>query len=822
MAIFLKQLFAATVLLFWSAAALAQEAVESVPEPEGADQAASIMDATAPVADENTTVASVPVIEVPASSDEETRAPSEPVTSGIQRLDAIVVTAQKRAENLQDVPVSVAAFTGETLDELGINDHSELTNLIPGFNLIPGIGHAITFLRGVGTDAFLAADPSVSFYIDGIYFPLAVSQYQGFGGIERLEVLKGPQGTLFGRNATGGAINIYTRKPDFDEFHGELVSSADSLGGQFHRLYANLPVADTFAVNVSAFYDIRDNGYRGTVGTPPHELVPPIAQGLRVKLRWQPLDNLDVTFTGFKDVIEGEQETLNVNAKPSQLGRLLGITPQEGRTGSVDFPLASKVQNSVYYANLEYQAPWFDVRLMGNDQTLHGDGQTDMDGSPRPYFGIHAGDEMIDAQSAELQFLSNGEFGPAWLEWIAGAYYFRDVQGFASIDFVVGGANLEDGTLGGFALPSALTGLLRSAAGGVAPGGPLHLVALIGIDSKSVFSQATITATDWLKLTLGARYQVEEHRVVKSTIGVTYADGSDTVLMDYSNRAQDSDGNPYPTTDVNKALSPKVALELRPFGKDIMFYLSWQKALKASTYNALSLYDAPDYVKPEEIAAWEVGAKMTFFDGAARLNLAAFDYDITNLQGLYVSVLTGGVANFQNAGRAHVRGFELDGYTALLPQWVEDFGLLMNASWLDARYLEFANASGFDDAGYFRDGTQDYSGNRVIRSPEWSGYMALSKSWHAGHGSLEAAIDTYASAEIFFEPSNREATRFDAYQLYGARLSYLHHPSSLRVTAAVKNLSDASYVTHFGFTDFGVFPGYGPPRNYSVQLIWNF
>src|SRR5690606_32930753 len=139
-------------------------------------------------------------------------------------IEEIVVTAQKREQNLQDVPVSVQAFSGELLDALGVTDQTDLQRITPGLNVTTQVSYVMTFLRGIGTDATIAAEPSVATYIDGIYYPFASNLAQNFGAVDRIEVLKGPQGTLFGRSATGGAIAIYTEEPDLDGgFSGELL-----------------------------------------------------------------------------------------------------------------------------------------------------------------------------------------------------------------------------------------------------------------------------------------------------------------------------------------------------------------------------------------------------------------------------------------------------------------------------------------------------------------------------------------------------------------------------------------------------------------------
>src|SRR5207249_1376742 len=145
------------------------------------------------------------------------------------------------------------------------------------------------------------------------------------------------------------------------------------------------------------------------------------------------------------------------------------------------------------------------------------------------------------------------------------------------------------------------------------------------------------TLTRWLDLTLGGRYQVEERHIVASTVGLENQDGSQTRIADNGNKASDSNGNPYPPSDTQKNFSPKVSFELRPFSDDTLLYLSWQRAVKAATYNTIAIYDVPDYVAPEKVDAIELGAKTALLDGALRFNAAAFHYNVKNLQTYYLS-----------------------------------------------------------------------------------------------------------------------------------------------------------------------------------------
>ncbi|MBD2858887.1 TonB-dependent receptor [Spongiibacter sp. KMU-158] len=760
-----------------------------------------------------------------AHAQDEDFAPSKAAPKTQSRLmEEVVVTAQKRTENVQDVPISLQAFSAEKLDALGITDQIELQRITPGLNVTEQVSYTITFLRGVGTDASIAADPSVATYIDGIYYPFSSNLAQNFGAVDRIEVLKGPQGTLFGRNATGGAIAIYTKNPEFDGFWGEALAEQSSFNTTQGRLHLNIPLGETVAISASALYTESDGFYEGKHDNASRDLHGDRAWGYRLKFRAQPTENLDINLAMSHLEMYLGAGTISYNNEPSDFvgSQVFGIEPQTGYYGEIDAEVLNETNpNEVIYGSMEYLAPWFTVKLLGSDQRMDTKGIRDLDGSPQPIAILNTPDQYIDAQSAELQILSNGEWGPDWMEWILGAFYFQAEQGFGEVDFQLLGLDLTQGTISGIQLPAALVNLLNTATMNNLPSGAFDLTGLVGTESRAAFAQATFNLTDWLDLTLGGRYQEEERFIVSSTVGLDTGNGRIEVA-DQSNSATDSNGNPYPAHDIQKDFTPKVSLQMRPFDDDTMIYLSWQKAIKAATYNTVAITEEPDYVAPEELTAYELGIKTNFFDGLIQLNAAIFDYSVKNLQTYYLSTFAGGIISFQNAGAAKIQGAEFDVVMPILPQWFDNLVLLGGAAYLDAVYEDFDNAYGYAEDGSFQNGDANYTGNRVIRTPELTGNLSLSKTWDFWGGPFEVAFDAYYSDEFYFEASNREASHQEAYWLLGSRVSYLYEDWDLRVTAGVRNLTDERYFTGFFASDWGTQATLSAPKSYSLQMLWNF
>ncbi len=717
-------------------------------------------------------------------------------------VEEIVVTAQKREESLQDVPISVQAFGGEKLDALGVDDPTKLSLVVPALNFSNSIGFAIVYLRGLGSDVFLLGDPSVAYYVDDIYFPFGQGLAQNFGNVDRIEVLKGPQGTLFGRNAVGGAISIHTPSPDFDAFSGSVQTSIGSFNSVKNRGYVNLPFGDAFAMSVSAYYNREDYYMGGLAAGRPLE--PIEAKGARVKMAIRPTDALQIELAALRSEQEGAGSLFQLNYAPSPvLGSL--IRPQTGYDGELSAPVDNGMTNTVFYARAEWSLPGFNVRLLGSDQAIENTAFYDLDGSPVPLLSVD-GDLFGDVQTAELQFLSNeGSWGSDWLNWIAGVYYFRADQGYKEgLSIRV---NLTNPVLG------PLAGLLDLPILGGGQGVGINQYGQLGARSLAYFGQMTLSFTDRLRMTLGARYQEEERFIIESYQTLT------------RNRAVPAlfplnpDSNLL--SDTQYSFSPKVGFEFS-LGDETLLFLSWQEAVKSATYNTIKILARPDYVKPEDLTAYELGIKTRFFDGLVSFNAAVFHYTLENFQIQYANVLGGGGVNFENADESEVRGADFDSTIVLFPDWIDGLVMTLGAAYLDARFTDFSNGTGYSDFPGLLQTGQNFSGNRIPRAPRWSGSASLNKIWTLGNGELELGGDVYHSDDFFFTAQNSEVASQRAYQVYGARLSYLYVPWQLRVTAFGENLTDTFYAGGMFQVDTGVNRTLAPPRTYGVRMNWSF
>ena len=705
-------------------------------------------------------------------------------------IEEIVVTAQKRAENVQDVPISLTAVTGEDLNLRGLADPGDLPRAIPGLTVGAQAGFTITFLRGIGSDAFVTADPSVAMYVDNIYVPFKPGGLQSFGDVDRIEVLKGPQGTLFGRNAVGGAINVITKDPS-EEPTGSFFLSYGSYDDKEARGYVSGPLLfkGLLATSLSAMYKRQDDYRHGTIaGRPLPEQTDKLA---RIKVRCTPTRSIDLTVAGSHWESEGIGSLFAPNTNPSAIASALGVSPQSADRGAVDEVPFSKIRDTVVYANGAWSTDWLDVKLMGSHESIVNSANLDYDGSPQPLAYFRGDHGLSRTQTSELQILSNDStWFSHWLKWIGGFYYFTSRSGYDPMAFGTQGA------AGSLPMPSPVT--------------EIGLTGLIDTDSYAGFGQTTAQITRWLDLTVGGRYTAEKRTLVDSSSWIVDPAGGEIPIQHYA-------GENYTT----RGFKPKVSLDLHPL-ENMLVYGTWQQAAKSATFNPINIYLPPSFVKPEEMTGYELGMKSDWLGGALRLNAAAFQYDIENLQVQFISLFSGGTVTFENAGGARIRGIDFDATALLLPRWIDDLVLTAGGAFLHARYTDYRSGRGFDPNTGLITENNDFTGNEIVRSPTLSGAIALSKGFHTGWGTLQIAGDLYHNSGFYYLAQNSDAYSEPSYSVAGMRVSHSYEPWSLRATVFGKNINDANYAYSRLASDFGPLTAKAPPAVYGFQLTWDF
>ncbi|WP_273453007.1 TonB-dependent receptor [Nevskia ramosa] len=763
-------------------------------------------------------------------------APTEAVTTKPKRksalLEEIVVTAQKREESLSEVPISIQAFSPDALAARGIDNQIGLSRAVPSLNVGSQAGYATIFLRGIGTEAFLTADPSIASYVDGVYFPFSPTFVSDFSGVERVEVLKGPQGTLFGRNAVGGAISVTSIAPSFEDRRTDIDLTVGNFGLVKPRVYANFPITSTFAANFSSYYAVSDSYLDSDSRTDGKPLRKQYDEGVRVRTRWQPFEQFEF-LTGFTRTRNQNNGAIGQNINPSPLGRLLGIQPPDDPDNiQVNTRLYGRSETSLISTQANFYAPWLDIKVLASKQKDSLLYNYDFDGSTKPLVSFDVPGHPANIKQAELQLISNESQPYAkWLDVTGGVFLFHNIQGFNPVQLEVGDIvtppEVQD--LVDALLPDGLPG--ATVAGQLLAPGRAYRVqaeAQIKTISAGYYLQTTMRFTDWVALTLGARYQREDRGLHKSTVNllVGTTDIGNQILngppISFQN-ARDGAGNIIPGRSVTTGFEPKVTLDFHPFLDETLLFASYQTAKKAHAYNAFAVYLPPQYIKPEDTTAYEVGLRTPLFDGLVQFNLAAFYYRIKNQQTQYVSLLSGGALAFENAPRSESKGIDFDLVTSILPDLIDGLGLSLNGAFIDAKFLRYPNAAGYDPrTGLFR-ANNDFTGNRQTRTPKFSGTVAVTKLWQLGdRNEVEAGADYYYNSGFYYSASNDPNYEQTKYGQLGAFTRYKYVPWNVDVRLYGKNLLDKFYTQGVISTDFGGVFSIAAPREFGAVLSWKF
>lgn len=783
--------------------------------------------------------------EAPAPAPVADTVPVEPATAGMPAQPAgpeksvgrvgigeIVVTAQRREESMQDVPIAISAFSGDELDAKGIADAQTLQTITPGL-VYDSIGNfSVIYLRGVGTDAFIpSADLSVATYIDGVYFPFSYSLARSLGDVERLEVLKGPQGTLFGRNTTGGAINITTRDPS-PTFHVGFDATDARFSQRDFKLSLGGPmIGDTLGGVLSAIYNEKNEYYEfvDPAESAQQDFQAYRDRGVAGKLRWAPSDWFDATAGAFWIKSQGPNTVVFKQLDPTNLGNSLGVTKTDG-----DYKLANDAPSFAYgrssaeLLTLAFHPGPLDVKLIGSKQELFGREQTDFDGSNASVAVFGGGDNVPfdrgvqdpdsgqsnDVVTGEFQLLSTRDsWGADWLTWIGGFFYYDATSRFDPVGLTAAGLENILDLNGQLPVPLDLSevGPVLDLLGTVpTPDTGIGFRVKGNLDTRSyaAFGQFTLTPLDWLDVTLGGRYTKEKRHVYNSHVDVLAMapDGSITEIPGVTYREDRTHNNKF---------SPKAVVSVKPLDH-LMVYGSWQEGFKSGSFNIVNITTPPALIKPEVTHTSELGVKSEWLDGRVRANAAVFYTRVKDLQSQFLSVLSGGVVSFQNAKRATVKGIDLDTTVAITRSLI----LSVSGNYLKSVYNDFSDAKGYDPESRAYNPNNDFSGNRIVRNPRFTGSVTLNYSVSVPGGVLEAGADAYHNSGFYYDPGHTSGQ--DAYEVYNARIGYLYEPWDLRLTLFGDNLGNGDrYLFQFP-NDFGTVGKLAPPRVFGVRLNWNY
>jgi iron complex outermembrane receptor protein len=713
-------------------------------------------------------------------------------------LEEVVVTAQRRAENVQDLAISITAFTSDSLRELGYSDLKEIAGQTPGLNANGSIGDSnpIFTIRGIGlNDTFSNNNPSTSVYVDEVLLPFSPMLSMQLFDLERVEVLKGPQGTLYGRNTTGGAINLISVKPaqetsafvrlDYGRYDRGEIEAA--IGG---------PLTDTLSGRLAVIAVNQSDGWQTNAFT-GQTIGDKEQYAARAQLAWEPSERTDVLLR----LNWGSDESDNqLREHVGSYSAPFSFTPcaatLEGRRDEgncVDFlgyfdptPDRRTVEDSSLYGHERDADTWsggltisydFDAFTLTSvtgysefDRVL-GD---DSDGAALIELDSQFSDD-IESFTQELRLSSSGD---SPLTWVAGVYY-------------------SDDTIDGDILQALDQHIFLTR---------VDTNWTQKTESYAAFGQFDWAITDHWSLIAGLRYTDEDKSIRYDAFDL--------------NPFGTSQFLPTPVAGIhneisNDNVSGKLGVDFH-VNDDVMLYASASRGFKSGGFKAAIAFNPSelDPFEPEELDAYEIGVKSTLADGRLRLNAAAYYNDWRDFQAFITENRSGiNVIVLSNAGDAEVKGFETE--IAFAP--VAGLDVTLGANWMDTEITKFNTVPGAVDA----------TGNELANAPEWMVNATARYEFAVGGGNTRAyvlAAGRYQDSQFFTVTNNPQASQ-PSYSTIDARIGLRDADGRWEASLYGRNLSDELYITQAYDNYPGIFPSQyflSEPRTYGLSVQFNY
>jgi iron complex outermembrane receptor protein len=519
------------------------------------------------------------------------------VTEG---LGDIVVTAQKRLSNAQSTPIAMTVASGEELSRNGVTDVNALANIAPTVNIAQNNANTLITIRGVSSrDYSETGDPAVAVSVDNFYLQRAFALNAALFDVDRIEVLRGPQGTLYGRNATAGAVNISSVKPT-DDWKLDAAAEIGNYGTLNFDVGATIPVSDTLAFRVAGTRKTHE-GYRNNPGLKDGD--DGNVTGGRVHALWTPTDRLSVLLTGEMTRVDGVGSVIKgVPYSDVRDNGTLDIGSE--KTFALNNQGYTRIRTKAVRAAISYDMDFATLSFFGGFQKSELNRDNDQDGGVAYNYGFQQNEDVKD-QNYELRLSSNNKTG---FTWQLGGYFFKETDALNTFFQVHGDA-------------------------GTAPFNFYTFDYDVGSKSKAVFAQVAYDLTDKLKAEAGVRYTKDN----KYQIGYNIIAGAYSDLDNHYSGDQVTwhAGLNYQAT------------------ADSLLYAKVDKGYKAGGYTTNSSFG------PETIVSYEIGAKNRFLGNALQVNVTGFYYDYSDLQTQQEDPATALVYTL-NAGKARVWGAELE------------------------------------------------------------------------------------------------------------------------------------------------------------------
>lgn len=751
-------------------------------------------------------------------------------TTAETTLGEVIVTAERVESNVQRTAISIEVMDSDAIKESGLNNITQLSTLSPSVSVTGFGGGTVITVRGISSrDTTEIGDPAVVVSYDGFYqdrsYALGLAQYD----LERIEILRGPQGTLYGRNATGGAINVYTTRPG-KQAGGYVQLEAGNYGTLNAEGGINMPINDTMAVRAS-FGTAYHAPYHNDPGSPNNY------QGLyggmddansrsgRLQFAFDPNENFSARFTLQHTV----QTALGnsplvfpyaVDANGWPVHDVAPAVPSDVSDYRKYWFTRLNLNDNMFRYDMSYRAPFATITYLGGYDQLSWNSIVSGPNylaapysatNPNPVYRVQAYNQTEKPKTInqELRFASPN--ADSRLQWQAGVYFFRNHNDLDSYNFAPNGT---------------------PPAGSLTSTPVAHFIYDVTIKSLAEMAHLSYRVTDRLKLSGGFRHNKDE-KTRQGYIGAFETlPPTQTLIVS-------------PGTNVDKdTYSLGVDFQITP---DNLLYAKYGTGYKSGGFTDLGEYG------PESIKTAEIGSKNRFLDNRLEANFAVYDSDYTGQQVSQIVQDQGGGTGAQrivNAGKTRYRGVEAD------LTWVTQSNRVqLNVAWLDAEFKDFAlsaqtqrwtgsawsnqfagtAATGFSSP-YFGPHAVVYAlpnpaqtnvqlaGNRPIQAPEWTLGVTLEHIWKLGGGDFTGRINTKYQTEQFYTFFNRPDDRQKPYALTNLQFTYKGEGSSWRYQAYVNNVTDEVVYSNAAPNDRNNNYAYTflPPRTYGLRVNYTW
>ena len=691
----------------------------------------------------------------------------------------IIVTGTKRSSSLQDTPVAVTALSSDDITTRGLSSTEDLIGQIPSLQLSAQTGAALVSIRGVGLGVeTAAAEPGVAIHVDGVYQPRATTSQLATLDLERIEVLRGPQGTLYGRNATGGVINFISKAPtSYFEAEASLkVGNYDLIGGQ---AMVSGPLAGDDLLGRFVAYRQSRSGYVDNIllDRKDGDLD---EWGGRLSLQWRAGDDTTVDLVARYAEVESSPVTVMITP-PSQddIDFMLATSPPGTQfiTTNEPFEIAEERigegKTTDFGVNLTVNSEFgdLDFRSISGFTRSTVDFSAGVDGFNIPFLILDPRRDQSESFSQEFNLSSSG----GRFEWTVGAFGFYEKYKV------------------NFRFPFPNLGIVQQ-----------FLAEPEKTWSYAAFGDFSYSLLDDLRIIGGLRLGHDRKTIVNDALTFSFDDPS--MLLDSVSFEGEYE---------NTTLAPKIGLQY-DFTEDVMGYVVFQQGYKGGGFNFAAVGGDP--FLPEKITSYEAGLRSTLLDGSVTANLTGFYYDYEDLQvfkNLTVQALV------ENAPKSRVKGIELE----LVGHVTNNTTIQFSGSYLDAEFVRYSE----DDVIFPGIELEDLSGNPLNRAPDFSFMLGVDHEIPVNSDVLDSIRlrgELSYTDDISFRPFNRPEDIQEGYALLNAYmiLSGRNDAYSLRIYG--RNLTDKSYYSQIqggGLVFGGHRKGeWSPPRTFGMELTTRF